>query len=498
MTKNILKSHRLKLCISVLVFVNPMRGKQMTPTNIPTKVQPVNPIKPVQPVQPKPIVLPKNEVQPTKRDPEVLDINKSVKIINNQYDCSVDKWNNNQDEACQCCLTYGEGRFGEEQTADQIIDHCTHKSKQCSPTSIANIKRKYNAQNMSSDDFLNTLYNNTTVVNKVAFDKSLLSSDGSLTENLLSSILTQSYNEGILKNKAFSRKECLKIKKFGTISGYNTIQLFRVTSSCIPGEELNFFVKESKKGLTESTNLKKIENFPGMKEILAPNVVQGFPTIALPFFYFSYHPHHQNIHYIATIPGAEGIVLHDFLIEYRDNQTKENAERVKRAYYILGQELSNFHKKFMKPTPGKKLGKTVAHGDFHCQNIFYDEKTGHFTFIDNETMVRCFEKPKEPKVDFRRLILTPFTTNNTLLKFKEVIKGVNVGTYLNITLKPFIEGYISTYQPHERKQLLHDIKEIYITTTALKPWKLDPQYTQRYLKEYIIPIFNEIEKTLTK
>jgi hypothetical protein len=496
MMKNILKGGYAKLFVALLSFSAGLEARVVTnvPTAVPAK-QPV-PVKvtPIKAVVPKPAI----QTDPTRHDPEILDINKSVKIINNQHDCDASKWNNNQDDACQCCLSYGKGRFGKEQSADQIIDHCVNKSKQCNSSSLTNIKRKHNAQAMSSDDFLTTVYKNTTVVNKMNFDPALLGPNGTLTENLLSTILVQAYNEGKLTDKDFSKKECLNVKKIGSVSGYNTLQFFFVNSTCMSPNKVSYVVKESKKGLEESTNLQKIEEYPGMKDILAPKIVKRFPTIALPFFYFSYHPHHQNIHYIATMPAADGIVLYDLLTEFRDNQTTANTERVKKTYWVLGEELSNFHKKFMKPVPGKKLGVTVAHGDFHPHNIFYDEKREHCTFIDNETMVRSFEKLKTPKVDFRRLILTPFTTNDTVLKFKELLKGVKPSTYLNITLRPFIKGYISAYRPDERKQLLHDLREIFTTTTTLKPWKLDPQYSSRYVKDYINPIFDEIEKTLTK
>ena len=500
MMKKIFKLHYLKL-IGALAFVYPITGKQTIPTNAsvkkqpiaPIKAQPITPIAPAQPAAPKPAV----SIGNTKHDPEILDINKTVKIINNQHDCNADKWNNNQDDTCQCCLTYGKGKFGDEQTADQIIEYCTKHSKQCDSASVAKIKNKYNAQNMSSDDFLNTLYSNTTVVHKMAVNPALLTSHGNLTEDGLASILTQAYSEGRLKNKDFNAKQCLNIKSLGSGSGYNTVQLFLVTSTCTPSTQpLLYIVKESKKGLEESTNLKKIDEYPGMKDIIAPKIVKDLPTVSLPFFYFSYHPHHQNIHYIATMPAAKGAVLFDLLNEFRDNQSTANAERIKKAYYILGKELGNFHKKFMKPTPGKVLGATVAHGDLHVHNIFYDEATGHFTFIDNETMVRCFNKLKVPKIDFMRLIFPPFSSNDTIYQFKEIIKGVKPGTYLNLTLTPFIKGYISAYNAQDRKQLLRDLREIFTMHIEAKPLNFDPQYIHQVVNDYINPIFDAIEKTL--
>lgn len=235
-----------------------------------------------------------------------------------------------------------------------------------------------------------------------------------------------------------------------------------------------------------------------MKDIIAPNIVKGFPTISLPFFYFSYHPHNQKIHYIATMPAAEGMVLYDLLKEFQSNQSSKNAERIKKAYHILGKELSNFHKKFMHPTPGKILGPTVAHGDFHVHNIFYDEKTGHFTFIDNETMVRDFKTPKIPTIDFIRLIFLPFSTDNTRYQFKELLTGVEPGTYLNMVLTPFLKGYISAYKASEQKQLLNDLKNIFTGKVEAYPLHFNEKNIHKITQKYIIPIFNQIEKTLAK
>ena len=134
----------LSLCIDIegRGLVRPIPVEPVTPIK---RVQPITPVSPVQPVIP--VSTAKQSIKPrwTKKDPEIVNINKSVKIINNQQDCTLGNWNNNPDDACQCCLTYGKDRFGDEQSADQIINHCTNVSKQCTQRSIENIKKKYNA-----------------------------------------------------------------------------------------------------------------------------------------------------------------------------------------------------------------------------------------------------------------------------------------------------------------------------------------------------------------
>ncbi|HLC06874.1 MAG TPA: hypothetical protein VJJ26_01675 [Candidatus Babeliales bacterium] len=485
------------LILLPLFFIN-IESRQDGPI-VAKPIQPQTAVVPAPAQQPAIIPAPEKHKRNESKngDPEILNIDKRVKVVTSQQNCDLKQWNNDQDDACECCLSYGEGRFGKDETGDQVINHCINEAKQCNASSIANIKKKYNASNMTSDDFLDKLYGTTTVVHKMKFDFKLLGPKGTLTDSLLSSILAQAYAEEKLKDKAFSKKECLNVKTLGAGSGYNTVQLFLVTSTCVtPSKNYLYIVKESKKGLEESTNLKKIEVYPGMESIIAPKVQKGFPTISLPFFYFSYHPHKQNIHYIATMPAADGMVLCELITEFSKKQTPQNAARLKKAYRILGQELSNFHKRFMKPAPGRKLGNTVAHGDLHCHNIFYDEKMGHFTFIDNETMVRSFGNLKKPVIDFVRLFFPHFSTDKTRYEFKELIADIKPGTFLNITLKPFLDGYLSTYSNDEKKQLLKDLKEIFTDKIEAHPLHFNQKSMQALKDEHIIRIFNEIEKTL--
>lgn len=195
-----------KLFTALLLIVGSTESKRMAIIKEPNQPAPITTqITPT----PSPILS-----KPTS-DPEVINIDKSVKIIDNQQNCNASNWNNDQDDACQCCLTYSKGQFGTKHSADEIINHCIH-SKQCNPSSIENIKNKYNAQNKSSEDFINTLYENTTVIHKIDVNPSLLTSNGVMTEEGLANILVQAYNEGKLKNKEFNNKECLKVKSLGS------------------------------------------------------------------------------------------------------------------------------------------------------------------------------------------------------------------------------------------------------------------------------------------
>lgn len=331
-------------------------------------------------------------------------------------------------------------------------------------------------------------------ITEINFDKTLLSPDGTFTEQSLPKFLAQAYREKKVNLDDFSKEECLKAKKMDVQGSFNTLQLFLVTSTCRPSKASMYIIKEAKNGFDEAVSLKAIEKYPGMKELLAPNTPpKGLPSLALPLAYFSYaNPSGYGLHYIAAMPSAKGKVLCSLVNEFRNNQSPQNAERIKRAYKILGTEMANFHKRFSKPVPGSKIGKTVPHGDFHCFNVFYDELGGHFTFIDNETMAASLKNLVTPDDDLLKLFLGLFSTSEPEAR-KDIIKGVNLKTWYDLAFKNFIEGYLDAYKPTEQKQVLQDLKKIFNSTKKF-PWMhIEASELQKMRKTYINPIFDEID-----
>jgi hypothetical protein len=326
---------------------------------------------------------------------------------------------------------------------------------------------------------------------KLTCDKSWLTSDGKLTEESVPKFLAKAYDEKKFTDDSFSKEACLKAKNIGAQGGLQTLQLFMVTSTCHHKEASMYIIKESYDGLSEASHLKAIEAFPGMKELVAPNKVAGLPSLALPFAYFSYS--NSKMHYIAAMPAAKGKVLTTILSEFRDNQSPQNKERLARAFRILGRETGAFHKRFMKPDPKIKVNKTVIHGDFHPFNLFFDEIGGHFTFIDNETMVHSLNEPRSPAVDIVELYIVPFTVNPEFQHFRDLIKGVDIKEWWNITLKNFLLGYLESYKPDERKQVLQEIKKMFANFSY--GWAQFNDVQLKKLKEDVInPIFDALIK----
>lgn len=337
----------------------------------------------------------------------------------------------------------------------------------------------------------------TDPAHKITFDSSLLEPDGTFTEASLAKFLAKAYNEKKLVNEDFSKETCLKAKKMDVQGSFNTLQLFLVTATCRPTQASMYIIKEAREGLNETMSLKAVEQYPGMKELLAPGVPpKGLPSVALPLAYFSYaSPSGYGLHYIAAMPAAKGKVLCELVSAFRDNQSPQNTERIKRAYKILGNELANFHKRFMQPVSGAKIGKTIPHGDFHCFNVFYDEIGGHFTFIDNETMAAALKNKVNPADDILKLFLGLFSSSEPDAR-KDIIKGIDAKKWHDLALKNFIEGYLDAYAPADQKQVLLDLKKMFNSDAKYLWLHIDAARLKEIREKYVNPVFNEIQKRL--
>lgn len=334
-----------------------------------------------------------------------------------------------------------------------------------------------------------------TEIKQITFDPSLLASDGTFTEQSLPQFLAQAYSEKKLADDSFNKETCLKAKKMDVKGSFNTLQLFSITSTCLPGKASMYIIKEAKNGYMEAESLMAVSKYPGMKELLAPGTPpKGLPSIALPIAYFSYTGQNSyGLHYIAAMPAAKGKVLCQIVTEYRNNQSPQNAERIKRAYKMLGTELANFHKRFSKPVQGSKIGKTIPHGDMHCFNLFYDEIGGHFTFIDNETMAASLNNLQAPDDDILKLFLGLFSTSEPEAR-KDIIKGINTTAWHNLAFKNFVEGYLDAYKPTEQKQVLQDLKTMFNSKKTF-PWlHISAADLQQLRTNDINPVFDAIEK----
>ncbi|HLC07588.1 MAG TPA: hypothetical protein VJJ26_05410 [Candidatus Babeliales bacterium] len=429
----------------------------------------------------------------TQEQPEVIHIHQVVRAINNEAGCNPLEWDKKFDDACSCCLLYNQSKSNGKKTADEIVAHCTKGTKQCTESSIIALKKQRGMSNASSQELLNSLSSDGIVIKKMNVDASFFNESGILTETSLPKFLAQAFSEKKLTNMDFSKEACLKAKNLGTQGGYNTLQLFLVTSTCQPTAASMYIVKEARHGLDEAIKLATVAEFPKMKDIVAPKIVPGLPTISLPVGYFSY-PKNNAIHYIAAMPAAKGKDLATLINKFREDQSEKNKELLNRAFLILGKETANFHKRFMQAEKGKKLGKTTVHGDFHVFNLFFDEIGGHFTFIDNETIANSLKDRVSPSVDLVKLFFMPFSTNQDYQQFRDLIQGVDLQTWYSIALKNFVTGYKDAYPANEQKQVLQELQKIFNDPFQIAWVDFYDEQLKEMRAKYINPIFTELLK----
>lgn len=389
---------------------------------------------------------------------DLVSINGIVRKINPQSSCALDQWGNSAESSCKCCIVkYKSSPEGRYKTGKEILDHCITEGR-CTLDIINEIKRKEQMTGLSDDQFVNRLFNNIIVIDRVTFDQNKLV-NGKFTERSLLEFLVQAYTEEKLPFIEFSNINCLKainLYKGGGATGFQTSQLFLVTSTCNPqGPAEQFIVKGIAKGLEEARRLERLKNYPGIAPLISPRVVPGFPSLSIPIAYFVY-PYQNTQHYISKMPLAPGKQFVDYIEEYKKNPTEQNKERLARAFQILGKELANFQNRFMQPVAGKIIGKTIVHSDLHWLNMFYDENAGHFTFIDNETMESSLDNRRDAYIDIVQVFF--FAQLDGL--FAQWLQGINQNEFYYMAVTNFVEGYVSAYPDNQKLALVKELKNI--------------------------------------
>lgn len=324
-------------------------------------------------------------------------------------------------------------------------------------------------------------------IKMIEIDKAMVDNSGNLSESSLPQLLAKA--QAYLPPNSFLNNSCINAKKIGAAGSFNTVQLFKVTSTCIPGKTSQYIVKEARDGEREALSLQAIEKYPKMKELMAPGAPPAnLPSIALPVGYLAYNDGNIN-HILTVMPLAQGKVLCETITEFSKNQSDTNKENLKKAYKVLGTQMSHMYKRFMDQVPGSALGKSIPHGDFHCFNIFYDANAaGHLTLIDNETMADALTNKSVPADDILKLFLGLFSTSEPAER-KDVIKGVDLKLWHELALASYIEGFLSAYAAAEQKQALADLQKIF--NSDLKPsWmNIDAAMLKELRSKYINPVF---------
>lgn len=363
-----------------------------------------------------------------KIDHIVRELDDSISI---ETECDIKEWENQLSNACKCCLFKSVPKIGSgpgQKTVEQIVEECN--KKYCTPELIKSFRE-------SAPDFTTTLYhlyNNAVVIKKISKKGIAFDEKGNLTEEGVKTFLEKAYKEGKLPYEDFKSVTCIQVRDIRTeVMGLASTQLFLITSTC-GAEQSSYILKEAERaGQTEVKLLEKSFEIKELDDLILPNHIKGYPSLAIPFTYLQY-----NNHYLYLLPKAPGVEFRILLSDYFLNPTEEKKKNLEQACFDVGFAMSKFHQRFMKSDiveHTKKFGKlisyhkTLLHGDFNPRNIFYDITTHQVTLIDNETL------------HFGYALEDIFTLFDAL----PFMAWENKESLLELATAPIIEGYISGY-----------------------------------------------------
>lgn len=259
-------------------------------------------------------------------------------------------------------------------------------------------------------------------------------------------LLTQAAKEGKIPEDFKQIQEVKILEKEIKSAKFATEQLLLVI--CKNGN--SYILKEIKHDKEPLEEIKRLER-ARTSQRLHPYVYPNKKDLQciFPNSYLSYH-HAGKKHILVIMPKAKGISMQSIMEKFKHNAHDENLIHIAcKAYYDLGAAMAKFYKQF------GSLDATVGHHDFHHGNIFYDEKSGLVTLIDNERIANTLETPSDISNDLGHLFITsPFIIEWSNGGF---MHDFNWKRWYKMVLPSFIMGFIRTYPSNERKEVFNKL-----------------------------------------
>src|SRR5437762_304993 len=113
-----------------------------------------------------------------QQPPLIITLHNKTSTINSDAQCNKSLWNNNVNDACECCLIQHYSTESSTKSADDIIKTCITDAKLCTDQAITALKSAKKAS--SSESLLNALYDDV-IIRPMMFDTSLLTNGGQFT-----------------------------------------------------------------------------------------------------------------------------------------------------------------------------------------------------------------------------------------------------------------------------------------------------------------------------
>lgn len=407
-----------------------------------------------------------------------------VGIIGDSASCSLSKWGT-LSNACLCELIKNvpalkAGSLSAASLVRQLIieNHC---SLDILNDMLAENSRKEIVLNDLDDldkfdheikEAIIGLYERAIIIKNVDAPSSQFTQQGNFTPSSLEHFLRQAHKEGKLSLADFSDLSCVQIKDLSSSGqkGANTGQLFLVSLTCQGKADIDYIVKEMiTDPINETFRLVKASEIKELDPYIFPPFKKGSPTAAIfasladfqidfpififPSAYLSYS--YKGIRHVLSIAiKAPGVPLSRFMRDYKEHPTRENLMRAERAYFAVGHAISLFHRKFLH---SGLITSTAVHGDFHYENIFFDEGRNQVYLIDNERVAHYMRNPTDINQDVTYLFSVSQSKFVTPPDFFTHFPDKDLYDY--VTIYSFIKGYLDAYPSEERMAMLSHLKK---------------------------------------
>jgi hypothetical protein len=468
-------------------------------------------------------------INPLKPGSALVKIGNHVKTLTRSTSCKPANWNNNQEDACTCCVTkYSLRSNGQLKGSEgKAVSTCLEEGK-CTSESLVNIARSLKtAFNPQAPELLESriiqgvqVVATSGTIGKEYHEGNKLTAEG--VKKALSILATQRKIDATPSQiETHFQVEPLSDK------GSQTIQTFMVSRNTYHQRDSQtdkklfegaYIVKELGKGVTEIKNTNRVkQSFLGQYNLSNPDRPKGFPAIALDEVSFKYENDRGTPHYLAILTLAPGLpvfkILKNFATAYKDLggqgvRVSENYTKMRHAMASLGGQVGRLHATYMTRDAKDHLtGKSLAvHGDMHSNNVFVENAHLDVVFIDAETFAIALKSPRSVGKDLLRIYL--FSTVRNAAHQNPRKGNVRQTEWHAEVIKPFLREYILAYaflNGEYSQQNFEDVMRILRSTFSLSGSTSDPEAvflkagpisSLRVYWKYINPLLNDLEKEI--
>ncbi len=410
----------------------------------------------------------------------VVHIGGLTRPLLSQEDCHPRYWGDNLEYACRCHLIrerYNVGLLSHKK-AREIIKRIRNKGH-CPFSMLKSIAHKEGIDKPSFKKVLHAVIHSALTVPTIKVDNHFVSKEESLLkEEDLPDFLSLVVKTHPVASMAPLREpqECLHVQRLKNLPDREARQTFALTlnptcQNLIKEQEkkedccLGFLLKETDDHTEKVQNLIEIMESPLRKRDVAYSSEKG--KLRLSFFIgkFTYQVHGKRHRLTIIYPPlgtsfAEEVKRFQEIYHQHTHLTHEAyktaQEKLERLFYLLGNQLSEFHQEFMEPS-SHGLGKTYTHGNLQLYNIFI---TAHeqITLADTESLYDALKDKRDIGTDILHLYIALASTLGNSQHQEKIPDAL----WHKLILPTFLKGYIHAFPADKRPFILKEIYKIFM------------------------------------